>query len=139
MKNTGSAAADVDCSATCNTRRRSACHLAGGAGGCQQDGERDSGSSDRAGGPVSAVTSILGCARAHLGVDVERAPLVQTEAFVAADSWLPDTSAVPENTPLAVHCGSGEQSDPVSQNWQIWVGNNIPWILFFHSFPLISL
>ena len=27
----------------------------------------------------------------------------------------------------------------VSQNWKIWVGNNTQWILFFHSFPLISL
>ena len=27
----------------------------------------------------------------------------------------------------------------VSQNWQLWVGNNTLWILFFHSFRLISL
>ena len=31
------------------------------------------------------------------------------------------------------------QPPPVSQNWQIWVENNTLWILFFHSFPLISL
>ena len=35
--------------------------------------------------------------------------------------------------------GRSWDSGPVSQNWQIWVGNNILWRLFFHSFPLISL
>ena len=29
--------------------------------------------------------------------------------------------------------------NPVSQNWQIWVGNSTLWILFFHSFILTSL
>ena len=32
-----------------------------------------------------------------------------------------------------------EDSEAVSKNWHIWVGNNSPWILFFHSFPLSSL
>ena len=27
----------------------------------------------------------------------------------------------------------------VSQNWEIWVGNDTIWILFFHSFPASSL
>ena len=33
----------------------------------------------------------------------------------------------------------GTVHDAVSQNWQIWVGNDTLWILFFNSFHQSSL
>ena len=70
----------------------------------------------------------------------------QTKArFLAANKFAEQNFKVPNNgRGVTFLAGMNTEpteldSQPVSQNWQIWMGNNIPWILFFNSFPLISL